>query len=75
MRTVTGTLSYRAPEILMRVAYDEKVDIWGAGLVLYTLLTGEDLFTDDHIPRLVQAISEFNPDSLQGKLDADHHFK
>lgn len=39
-----GTLQYVAPEVLLGHAYDEKVDIWSLGTVVYTLLTGTPLF-------------------------------
>lgn len=35
-----GTIGYAAPEILAGRPYDEKVDLWAAGVVIYTLLTG-----------------------------------
>ena len=40
MLTKTGTLAFSAPEILMPGFYDEKVDVWSAGTVLYTMLSG-----------------------------------
>ena len=36
--TKTGTLAYSAPEIFTQTFYNEKVDIWSAGTVLYTML-------------------------------------
>lgn len=36
--TKTGFLSYRAPEMFQAI-YDEKVDIWAIGVILYELLT------------------------------------
>ena len=40
---IYGTLYYTAPEIFCG-KYDEKVDIWSAGVMLYQLLTGRHLF-------------------------------
>jgi len=41
MWTYTGTISFSAPEILKENnEYDEKIDIWSAGVILYTMLCG-----------------------------------
>ena len=44
MLTITGTLFYRAPEMFYGGGYNEKVDIWAAGISLYELLTGKTPF-------------------------------
>lgn len=41
MMTKTGTVAFSAPEIFNQREYDEKVDIWSAGIVLYMMLSGE----------------------------------
>ena len=41
MRTKTGTVAFSAPEIFTQQVYDEKVDIWSAGIVLYMMLSGQ----------------------------------
>lgn len=40
MTTICGTLSYMAPEILLKVGYDYKVDVWALGCIMYALLIG-----------------------------------
>ena len=40
MWTNTGTLLYRAPETF-GVGYEEKVDIWSLGTLVYELVSGE----------------------------------
>ena len=39
-RTV-GTPFYMAPEIIKSQPYDERVDIWSAGVIVYYLLSGD----------------------------------
>ena len=36
-----GTLSYVAPEILLRTPYNKEVDIWSMGVILYYMLCGK----------------------------------
>jgi len=35
---------YRSPEVILRIPYNEKVDIWSLGCILAELYTGEPLF-------------------------------
>mgnify|MGYP002631401731 CR=1 FL=1 len=47
MMTKTGTVAFSAPEIFTQKFYDEKVDIWSAGTVLYMMLCGAQPFHDE----------------------------
>ena len=47
MQGKTGTVSYMAPEILLKGKYDEKVDVWSAGIILYNMITGAKPFSDE----------------------------
>ena len=45
MLTITGTLYYRAPEMFSGGGYNEKVDIWSFGSVMFESLFGITPFT------------------------------
>jgi calcium-dependent protein kinase len=38
--TKTGTVQFSAPEIFSQSEYDEKIDVWSAGVILYMMLSG-----------------------------------
>ena len=40
---------YAAPEVLNLDPYNEKCDVWSAGLILYEMLTGKEMF--EHIKK------------------------
>lgn len=40
----TGTLAYMAPEVALRKPYNEKVDIFSFGIILWQMLHGEAPF-------------------------------
>ncbi|CAM0140005.1 hypothetical protein VKS41_007324 [Umbelopsis sp. WA50703] len=57
LETFCGSLAYAAPEVIMRKKYSgPEADIWSLGIVLYTLLTGELPFDDDHEPTMQDKI-------------------
>jgi dual specificity tyrosine-phosphorylation-regulated kinase 2/3/4 len=39
---------YRSPEVILRVPYTPKVDLWSLGCILAELYTGEPLFPGDN---------------------------
>jgi calcium/calmodulin-dependent protein kinase I len=52
MQTLTGTETFKAPEMLSGKEYSTKVDIWSAGCVLFTLLIGQQPFLEGKITDL-----------------------
>lgn len=39
-KTLCGTPSYIAPEMLERKEYSHEVDVWALGVIMFTLLVG-----------------------------------
>ena len=62
MMTKTGTVAFSAPEMFMANTYDEKVDIWSAGVVLYMMFCGKQPFYEESVPKLVHQITHDEPD-------------
>lgn len=48
--------SYRAPEVLLCLPYDQKIDVWSLGCILAELFTGYVLFQNDSVPSLLARI-------------------
>ena len=61
MLTYTGTIAYTAPEILKTGKYDESCDMWSAGVVLYTMLSGRQPFEGEYVKELVDNIKMGSP--------------
>ncbi|CAH2055111.1 unnamed protein product [Thlaspi arvense] len=57
---VVGTPYYVAPEVVMGRRYDEKVDIWSAGVVIYTMLAGEPPFNGETAEQIFETILRGN---------------
>lgn len=46
-RDARGTACYRAPEVILSGAYNNKTDIWALGCILFELCTGAKAFLGD----------------------------
>lgn len=55
---VEGTPGYQAPEIRPRVVYDEKVDMFSFGMVLYELLSGQRPSLGQHQLQISKKLSK-----------------
>ena len=54
---ISGTPAYMAPEVLTgKGDIDERIDVYGLGVLLYEALSGKPAFTDGHIGRLLVKI-------------------
>ncbi len=48
-KTFCGTLNYLAPEMLLGKNYDEKIDVWAIGIVIYECFIGNVPFDDMNV--------------------------
>ena len=62
-----GTLSYAAPEVIMKHEYNNKIDIWSLGVIMYFLICGYLPFNDKDnnfskiAADITKATIKFNP--------------
>ncbi|KAK4433271.1 Dual specificity tyrosine-phosphorylation-regulated kinase mbk-1 [Sesamum alatum] len=58
--------SYRAPEVMLGLPYDKKIDLWSIGCILAELYSGEVLFPNEAVVMLLARMIE-----LLGPIDMD----
>jgi serine/threonine protein kinase len=56
--TICGTPLYSSPELLKKVGYSYKVDIWAIGIICYELLMGRTPFHARNLEDLVSKIDK-----------------
>ncbi len=61
-----GSPNYMAPELVKKEPYDEKVDVWATGCVLYSMLSGTMAFDADNKVNLNNFICLKTPDIKSG---------
>ncbi|TVU02374.1 hypothetical protein EJB05_52159 [Eragrostis curvula] len=67
--------SYRAPEVILGLPYDQRIDIWSLGCILTELYTGEVLFPNEPVSMmLAQMIGIIGPIDMEMlELGQDTH--
>ncbi|KAH7434993.1 hypothetical protein KP509_06G044100 [Ceratopteris richardii] len=70
--------SYRAPEVILGLPYDEKIDIWSLGCILAELCSGNVLFQNDSLAtllaRVIGIIEPMTPDMILNGKEAHKYF-
>ncbi|XVF12052.1 hypothetical protein REPUB_Repub08aG0081400 [Reevesia pubescens] len=70
--------SYRAPEVILGLPYDKKIDVWSLGCILAELCTGNVLFQNDSpatlLARVIGIIGPIEQDMLAKGRDTYKYF-
>jgi calcium-dependent protein kinase len=56
LKSMAGTPYFMAPEILQGKSYNEKVDMWSLGVVIYTMLCGYRPFDGENAKEVFSAV-------------------
>jgi serine/threonine protein kinase len=67
-----GTPEYLAPEVLDRIPYDQSVDWWSFGVILYEMLAGHPPFYSSNREKLFRSIQKI---SVRYPADISHDAK
>ncbi|VVA95152.1 unnamed protein product [Arabis nemorensis] len=70
--------SYRAPEVILGLPYDKKIDVWSLGCILAELCTGNVLFQNDSpgslLARVMGIIGSIDHEMLTKGRDSHKYF-
>ncbi len=56
LTSVKGTPLYMAPEVMEGKPYDQSVDLWSVGCILYELCTGQTPFATNDLTALISKV-------------------
>ena len=59
---ILGTAAYMAPEQARGRSVDKRADIWAFGVILYEMLTGEQMFEGDTVTDVLASVVRQDPD-------------
>jgi serine/threonine protein kinase len=59
---ILGTAAYMAPEQARGRNVDKRADIWAFGVILYEMLTGEQMFDGDTVTDVLASVVRQDPD-------------
>ncbi|GER54670.1 kinase family protein [Striga asiatica] len=70
--------SYRAPEVMLGLPYDQKIDLWSLGCILAELCSGEVLFPNEAIvmilARMIGVLGPIDMEMLQQGQETHKYF-
>lgn len=70
--------SYRAPEVIIGLPYDQKIDIWSLGCILAELYSGDVLFPNDALvillARVIGMLGPIDIEMLENGQETDKYF-
>jgi Tol biopolymer transport system component len=62
MGVILGTAAYMAPEQAKGKAADRRADVWAFGVVLFEMITGQQLFTGETATEVMASVMKEEPD-------------
>ncbi|XP_057788874.1 uncharacterized protein LOC131005803 isoform X2 [Salvia miltiorrhiza] len=70
--------SYRAPEVMLGLPYDQKIDLWSVGCILAELHSGEVLFPNEAVvmllARMIGLLGPIDVEMLQNGQETSKYF-
>ncbi|XP_076918956.1 serine/threonine-protein kinase ppk15-like [Bidens hawaiensis] len=70
--------SYRAPEVIIGLPYDQKIELWSLGCILAELYSGDVLFPNDEVvillARVIGMLGPIDIEMLENGQETDKYF-